>query len=160
QSLLAKPGGYERPHLSPDGQRLALEVIEESTHDIWIYGWQRDTMTRLTFDAGGAGGMNPVWSPDGRYIVFWGKRGIVWIRSDGAGKQQPLIQSKAPQVPWSFSLDGNRLAAQEVSSRGAYILGTLPLDSLGSGLKAGNPDGFLKPFFDERHPMFPPNGRW
>ena len=49
QPLLAKPGNYGRPSLSPDGQRLALEVTEGSGTDIWVYDWQRDTMTRLTF---------------------------------------------------------------------------------------------------------------
>ena len=49
QPLLAKPGTYGRPSMSPDGQRLALEVSEGSGTDIWVYDWQRDTMTRLTF---------------------------------------------------------------------------------------------------------------
>ena len=49
QPLLAKPGGYGRPSMSPDGQRLALEVADGSGTDIWLYDWQRDTMTRLTF---------------------------------------------------------------------------------------------------------------
>ena len=49
QPLLAKPGNYGRPSMSPDGQRLALEVTEGSGTDIWLYDWQRDTMTRLTF---------------------------------------------------------------------------------------------------------------
>jgi Tol biopolymer transport system component len=58
QPLLAKPGVYGRPTLSPDGQRLALNVIEGSRADIWVYDWQRDTMTRLTFN----GGLLPDWS--------------------------------------------------------------------------------------------------
>ena len=43
QPLLAKPGEYQRPSLSPDGSRLAIVDA-----DIWVYEWQRDTMTRLT----------------------------------------------------------------------------------------------------------------
>jgi Tol biopolymer transport system component len=62
QPLLTKADNYIYPRLSPDGTRLAL-----SAGDIWIYDWQRDTMTRLTF-IGGAGAA--VWSPDGRYIVL------------------------------------------------------------------------------------------
>ncbi len=79
--LLAKPGFYLRPRLSPDGGRLALNITEGANQDIWVYDWQRSGMTRLTFD--GASG-NQVWSPDGRYIIFGGKRGIFWTRSDGA----------------------------------------------------------------------------
>ena len=48
QPFLAKPGFYQRPRLSPDGQRLVLEVTGRSGSDIWVYEWQRDTMTRLT----------------------------------------------------------------------------------------------------------------
>src|SRR5216684_9041642 len=49
QPLLAKPDLYTRQRLSPDGQRLALNVTDEAGNiDIWVYEWQRDTMTRLT----------------------------------------------------------------------------------------------------------------
>jgi len=103
QPLLAKTDSYLYPRLSPDGQRLAL-----SAGDIWIYEWQRDTMTRLTF-TGGA--IDPVWSPDGRYIVFQAPNGgMFWTRSDGAGKPQSLTQNKNLQVPYSFTPDGKRLA--------------------------------------------------
>ena len=108
QPLLAKPGVYGRPSMSPDGQRLALEVTEGSGTDIWLYDWQRDTMTRLTF----TGNANaPLWSPDGRYIAFRVVgEGMYVIRSDGSGKPQPLTQSKNSQYPWSFTPDGKRLA--------------------------------------------------
>ena len=46
-----------------------------------------------------------MWSPDGRYIVFAG------TRSDGAGKPQPLTESKNRQIPFSFPPDGKRVAA-------------------------------------------------
>ena len=85
QPLLAKPGLYGRPSLSPDGQRLALEVQEASGSAIWIYDLRRDTMTRLTF-TGMA--LVPVWSPDGRYIVFSSGAAIWATRSDGAGDPQ------------------------------------------------------------------------
>jgi serine/threonine-protein kinase len=87
QPLLAKPGVYGRPNLSPDGQRVALDVTEGSGTDIWAYDWQRDTMTRLTF-TGKA--YNAAWSPDGRYIVFMARgEGMSVTRSDGSGKAQP-----------------------------------------------------------------------
>ena len=159
QPLLAKPGAYGRPHLSPDGQRLVLEVFDGAVSDAWIYEWRRDIMTRLTFEAG-AGVMNPIWSPDGRYILFLGKGGIFWTRSDGAGKPQQLTQSKKLQVPNSFTPDGKRLAWNESSTNGAYDLWTLPLEVDGGGLKGGNPEPFLQTSADERHPQFSPDGRW
>jgi Tol biopolymer transport system component/predicted Ser/Thr protein kinase len=161
QPLLPKPGAYLRPHLSPDGQRLALEIPDGSTRDIWIYEWQRDTMARLTFDAGG-GPMNTVWTPDGRFIVFAGRYGgIFWTRSDGAGNPQPLTQSKNPQFPFSFTLDGKRLSWMEQAGSGGFALWTMPVESDGTGLRSGKPELFLKDSsFDLRHPMFSPDGRW
>ncbi len=159
QPLLAKPGAYGRPHLSPDGQRLVLEVFDGAVSDAWIYEWRRDIMTRLTFEAG-AGVMNPIWSPDGRYILFLGKGGIFWTRSDGAGKPRQLTQSKKLQLPMSFTPDGKRLAWNESSTNGAYDLWTLPLELDGDGLKGGNPEPFLQTSADERHPQFSPDGRW
>jgi hypothetical protein len=60
-----------------------------------VYEWQRGTMTRLTFDGGH---FYPVWSPDGRYIAFEAAGGIFSTRTDGAGKPQPLIQSRNAQI--------------------------------------------------------------
>jgi Tol biopolymer transport system component len=120
QPLLAKPGNYGRPSVSPDGQRLALEVAGGSGTDIGVYDWRRDTMTRLTFSGTAE---DPVWSPDGRYIVFRAiGEGTLVTRSDGAGKPQPLIQSKNLQYPRSFTPDGKRLAFQE-SGWGDMIYG-------------------------------------
>jgi serine/threonine-protein kinase len=68
RALLHKPGDYGRPSLSPDGRRLAIEVRAESGHDIWVYDLGRDTRTRMTFD--GKLNQGPIWSPDGRYIVY------------------------------------------------------------------------------------------
>jgi Tol biopolymer transport system component/tRNA A-37 threonylcarbamoyl transferase component Bud32 len=153
QPLLAKPGTYGRPSLSPDGQRLALE----SNADIWVYDWQRDTMTRLTF-TGNA--LSPVWSPDGRYIAFrvLGE-GMDAIRSDGSGKPERLTQTKNSQYPWSFAPDGKRLAFID-SSSGVFQLWTMPLESDSTGLQPGKPEIFLQTPADERAPSFSPDGRW
>ena len=154
QPLLAKPGVYQRPRLSPDGQRLALD----DGSDIWVYEARRDTMTRLTF--GGGTNIVPVWSPDGRYIAFNRAGGIWWVRSDGAGKPQLLIQSKSQPVPFSFTPDGKRLAYNEPNPDTAYDLGTVTIESDGAGLRAGKPEIFLQTSADERNPAFSPDGRW
>jgi Tol biopolymer transport system component len=157
QPLLAKPGVYGRLGLSPDGQRLAMEVTEGSGPYIWVYDWRRDTMTRLTF----TGGTNaPLWSPDGRYIAFaTGREGMSVTRSDGSGKPQPLTQSKNVQLPWSFTPDGKRLAFME-QGIGTFHLWTVSLESDSAGLHAGKPEVFLQTQADERYPSFSPDGRW
>jgi Tol biopolymer transport system component len=153
QSLLAKADSYQHPSLSPDGSRLAI-----NTTDIWVYEWQRDTMTRLTF--GPATSTNPLWSPDGRYILFNAPGGMFWTRSDGSGKPQPLTQSKNFQFPWSFTPDGNRLAFIEFTPETRYDIWTVPLERDDAGLRAGKPEPFLQSPSDERHPSFSTDGRW
>ena len=158
QPLLAKPGAYGRPSMSPDGQRLALEVTDGSGTDIWVYDWQRDTMTRLTF-TGTANG--PLWSPDVRFIAFRTVgEGMSVTRSNGAGKPQPLTQSKNAQYPWSFTPDGKRLAFNEQDSKTSFDLWTVPLESDSAGLRAGKPEVFLQTPAEERYPSFSPDGRW
>ncbi len=157
QPLLAKPGGYVNPSLSPDGQRLAVDVAEGSGTNTWVYDWQRDTMTRLTF----TGSILPVWSPDGRYIAFDAPgEGMSVIRSDGAGKPQLLTPSKTVQLPWSFAPDGKRLAFFELSSGTGFDLWTVPLESDSAGLRAGKPEVFLQTPAGELAPSFSPDGRW
>jgi serine/threonine-protein kinase len=153
QPLLAKSDAYERPILSPDGNRLAIY-----TSDIWVYEWRRDTMTRLTF--GPTRSVYPLWSPDGRYIVFQAPGGMFWTRSDGSGKPQPLTQSKNRQLPYSFASDGKRLAYHELMPQTQDDIWTVPVESDSTGLRAGKPEPFLQTPFDERHGAFSPDGRW
>jgi serine/threonine-protein kinase len=122
-----------------------------------VYDWQHDTMTRLTF-AGTA--LDPVWSPDGRYIAFRTVgEGMSVTRSDGSGKPQPLTESKNTQYPWSFTSDAKRLAFIE-SSGGAYQIWTVPLETDSAGMRGGKPEIFLQTHGDERAPSFSPDGRW
>jgi tRNA A-37 threonylcarbamoyl transferase component Bud32 len=134
QPLLASPGLYLAPRLSPDGKRLALGVGPTGGGDIQVYDWQRDTMTRLTFTQRN---MYPVWTPDGKHLVFQsqssGANSIRWIRADGAGEAQLLLESKGEPRPYSFSPDGQRLAYTELGMDTGFDLWTLPLD-------LGNPE--------------------
>jgi Tol biopolymer transport system component/predicted Ser/Thr protein kinase len=157
QTLLAKPGSYSRPRLSADGKRLALNVSEGSNQDLWVYELQRDHQRQLTF---GLSTLLPIWSPDGRYIVFQGPGGMFWTRADGVGKPQALTQSKDLQFPYSFTHDGKRLAYADLNPATGYDIWTVPIDSGSAGLRAGDPQPFLQTPSDEQHPSFSPDGRW
>ena len=154
QPLLATPGVYERPHLSPDGERLLFG----DGSDLWVYEARRDAVTRLTFD--GTKNITPVWSPDGRFIVFSGDGGLWWVRSDAAGKPEPLIKSNNSLYPFSFAPDGKRLAYNEVNPTTTYDILTAAIESDGAGPRAGKPEIFLQTSADERNAVFSPDGRW
>lgn len=156
-SLGTEPALYMYPRLSPDGSRLALLVNQGATTDLWIYDWQRGSNTRLT---NGLVNAFPVWSPDGRVVVFQSPGGMFWTRADGAGKPQPLTQSKNMQAPNSFTPDGTRLVFAESTPGGGAEIRTVPVESGSGQLRAGEPQSFLKTSSVNAFAAFSPNGRW
>jgi Tol biopolymer transport system component len=132
-------------------------VQEGGSRDVWVYDTQRDTMTRLTF--GGGSFVSPIWTPDGRFVVFGSiGNGLFSVRADGAGQPQALIQGNKNQFPTSFMPDGTRLAFYEVE--GTPQLWTVPVGEGGAGLKAGTPERYLSTQFVDRNAVFSPDGRW
>jgi serine/threonine-protein kinase len=155
-SLGIEPGVYLFPRLSPDGSRLAYGVSQGANTDVWIYDLQRGSKTRLT---GGGNNTFPVWSPDGRYVVFQSAGGMFLVRADGASKPQPLAQSRTIQLPTSFSPDGSRLVYSELTPGGAEIR-TVPVASRSGQLSAGQPQLFVKASSANTFAAFSPDGRW
>jgi serine/threonine-protein kinase len=155
QPLMDKPGLFQNPHLSPDGQRLAVDGADLTNLGIWIYDLQRDTLTRLTNEAN----YRPLWTPDGKYVVYRTAQGMSWTRADGGGKPHPLTQSRDSQSPTSFSPDGKRLAFHQDGPQGLDIW-TVSIERDGEKLKAGTPELFLQTPFVERDASFSSDGRW
>jgi len=153
--LPAQPGSYFTPRFSPDGTRVAVTGVGASDYNIQIYDLDRDTWVHIT--AGLEGFANPIWSPDGQYMVFASTRGgLFWTRWDRPGQVQPLTQSKSTQLPYSFSRDGKRLVGIE---RGAGMrIFTIPVEWEGGQLRTGKPE----PFGENQaiEPSFSPDGRW
>lgn len=148
---------FMTPRLSPDGHRVAVVIAaEDGGQDIWVYDAGRSTRTRLTFD--GAPGMfanDPVWTPDGRRITYGSTEQLFWVTADGSGKPERLATSPTAQSPHSWSLDGKVLAFYERKEQGALRdMWVLPLTG------ERKPVPFLVTPFNERSPMFSPDGRW
>jgi serine/threonine-protein kinase len=164
--LRAMPFNWIHPHFSPDGQKLAIDIISGSL-DVWIYEWARDTLTRLTFDPGLALAGNPVWTPDGKRIAFASERAkgreynLYWQRADGTGEVQRLTESSKSQYPSSFHPSGKYLAFEEATTPASSDLMILPIEGdETSGWKPGKPSVFLSTPANETEPMFSPDGRW
>ncbi|MGP8243709.1 MAG: protein kinase domain-containing protein [Bryobacteraceae bacterium] len=158
EPLPAKPGVYHSLSLAPDGKRIALTVTEGGSTGVGVYDPQRDVMTRLTF--GGGTYDEPIWSPDGQYVVFASiGNGIFQARADGASQPHALIESKTTQVPSAFTPDGKELAYNDLGAGNSQIW-TVPLEDQGGQLKAGKPEPFLKSGFADYGQEFSPDGRW
>jgi serine/threonine-protein kinase len=156
ESLGIEPTYYVYPHFSPDGGRLAYAVSQGSSSDIWIYDWRRGSKTLLTT------GWNsyPVWSPDGRFVVFQALGGIFWTRADGAGKPQILTRTKSIMLPTSFTPDGKRLVYSEFTPGAGGEILTVPVETGSGQMRAGEPQLFLKTATATAFAAFSPDGRW
>jgi Tol biopolymer transport system component/predicted Ser/Thr protein kinase len=155
QPLMDKPGLFVNPHLSPDAQRLAV-VNNDEMSGVWIYDIRRDTMAPLTGERNAG---HPVWTPDGKYIVYTGVSGISCARADGGGKAQSLTESKEFQYPTAFSPDGKRLVFHQMGPLG-YDIWILPVEHDENGLKPGKAGLFLHTTNGGRDAHFSPDGRW
>jgi serine/threonine-protein kinase len=152
--LLAEPGSYANPRLSPDGTRLSLSVLRDNNWDIWIYDLARDVSTRLTFSENYDG--DQVWSPDGTELLFASTRTGTTItyrkRADGSGDAEPLAAEQTDQTyASSWSPDGRHVIGQRLGQ--ALDLWVLDLEN-------GELEDYLVTPFSEQTAEFSPDGRW
>ena len=70
------PMHYRDLKISPDGTKVALTDYAAGNQDIWIWDIPHKTPTKLTFDK--ADDTSPLWTPDGKRIVFRSDRGGAW----------------------------------------------------------------------------------
>jgi len=152
--LPLEPGFYNELKLSPDGRRLAVQVL----NDIWVYDLQNRTMIRATFR-----GVNqaPVWTPDGRHVAFSSSRDVTrptlyWIDPEAGGEPEMLSRDGEVQFPSSWSPDGRTLAYAEIKLVGSETGYDIWL------LTGGGPwtrQRLLATPFQDDQPVFSPDGR-
>ncbi len=118
-SLGAPLMGYVYPRISPDGHRVAVDVPGAAARDIWMWDLARRTLERFT--KGPAGNPLVAWSRDGRYLAFGnevsGVSNVYRQASDGSGKPEHLLESKAVQMPISYTPDGRLLVSVVVPNQ-------------------------------------------
>lgn len=163
--LRATKAEWANARFSPDGQKLALEISDGKQREIWVYEWARDTLTQLTFDPGED--RVPVWTPDGRRIVFASDRaksGILnWygVNADGTGEVARLTDSPDPVGQGSWHPSGKFFAFHANRGATGNDLMVLPLEGdAARGWTPGTPTVFLSTPANEMTPMFSPDGRW
>jgi serine/threonine-protein kinase len=155
EPVAAPPRAYEHPRLSPDGTRVALASSDQED-DLWIWDLRRTTLTRLTLDPGTD--YYPVWTPDGRRIIFSSNRGgqlnLWWQAADGSGAAERLTTSSNPQYPTGLTPNGTDVVFFETTPTMGRDMLQLALD----GPRHVMP--LLQTKLDERNGIVSPDGRW
>ncbi len=151
----APPRPYLLPALSPDGTRVAVFANDQDL-DLWLWDLGRTTLTRLTFAPGFD--VVPVWTPDGRQVIFSseraGVRNLFWQAADGAGAVERLTESPNTQYPTAVSPDGRRLIFAEEAPKTDNDVMAFELD----GTRRVTP--LVQSPFNERNGIISPDGRW
>ena len=160
---LGEPGEYSMFRLSPDSRRVAISRDAPGGADLWLLEVQRGVSNRFTFHPGA--NAYPVWSPDGRTIVFAsggsaGSQNLFRKESSGAGNEQRLTQTSNIQDPTDWSGDGRWVLYIEVAPDTGSDLWVQSMTP--DGKPAGQARPYLRTPFNETRGRFSPepSPRW
>jgi serine/threonine protein kinase len=138
--------------LSPDERTVVSEQFAtgSTTSDIWTIDLSRGVSSRLTFDE--AFDIYPIWSRDGRQILFSSNRTNAWsmfVRGLDEREETPISGAPGGSVSQGdFSPDGRYIVFGTTTGSGSSAL-TLDRQSPGPGLGAR-----------VTRPKFSPDGHW
>jgi len=122
---LDPPGRTTQPALSPDASRVAVSVSAGRAAGIFLIDAAGSTPTRLSFE--GIGASFPLWSKDGREVIFGSARmglyGIDRRSSDGTGQIEPITPENVFEQPLSLSADGRLLGFVRLGPEGGWDVG-------------------------------------
>ncbi len=162
EPIAAPPRAYVGPRISPDGTSIAVEIRDQE-NDIWRWDLTRHALTRLTFDP--AIDRDPVWTPDGRQIIFASSRTgafDLYARAvDGTGSDVRLTAGKNSQYAAQVTPDGLFIIGSEVRPHTAFDIVRFALNaSLGAGGAVTGSDLLIETPVDDRNAELSPNGRY
>ena len=144
---------------SPDGRILSTSIYDNSGgEDIWLLDLARGVRTRFTF--GPALSDDPVWSPDGKMIVFDSNRtgtyAIYEKPSNGTQKEELVFADPAIKFTTSWSSDGKYVLMDHIApdAKGKTSIWVIPM----SGDHKAYP--LITNDFNNTYSQFSPDGHW
>ena len=125
-SAQAGSRAYSDIRFSLDGRRVAVHD-HGAGNDIWIYSPERGTATRMSYSP--LADEVPVWSPDGRFVVYTTDNGMGRILkrapSDGSGSEEALWETDRHTHVADWTPDGKALVLNlRAPLLGSPIVGT------------------------------------
>ncbi len=162
QGVVGEPGEYGTFRLSLDGRRIATALDRPGSTDIWMLEVDRPVAGLLNSHLGSS--IYPVWSPDGRTVVFSSAapRNLYRKESSGAGNEEPLYQSPKNQYALDWSRDGRSIIYSETTPTTQGDLWILPTTPDGKPAPGAAPKPYLRTPANERMGRFSPEAppRW
>jgi serine/threonine protein kinase/Tol biopolymer transport system component len=146
------------PALSPDGRQVAVFRHVNGNMDLWSFDTRTRAWDRVTFDPGDD--IDPLWSADGKQIVFGSARGTPNVNlyrkllGEAPGSEQLLLETSEGKFPTDLSRDGRFVLYDRPNPRGDSDMWALPLDS------ERKPLPVVQTEFTEGLGQFSPDGRW
>ena len=159
--ILGDPAQYEMFRLSPDGRRVAVSLLRQNGADLWLTDVERGVASRFSSRPG----VNyfPVWSSDGRNIVFGSGMSVVsdLFRKEvnGAGMEELLRSNERVANAMDWSRDGRWVLYFEIAAGTQRDMWMMQVTSDGKPLQ---PKPYLKTPASEWQGRFSPepNPRW
>lgn len=149
QPITENPRPYQNPRVAPDGRAVVMEM----TGGLWIHDTLRSTLTRLTSEQVGLS-LFPVWTPDGKRVIFKARTTLQWVTTDGSDQAQTIPETLGVDFPSSVSPEGETLAFLRFTPE---TFGDIYVLSLRGEAK---PRPVVKTAAFEGGLQFSPDGRW
>jgi hypothetical protein len=154
---LGEAGEYTSPAVSPDGSRLAVARGRAGARDIHIVDVARGASSQFTFSADDEDA--PVWSPDGKNLVFASRRNgqpRTFVRpADGSREERMLVDDAEPS---SWSTDGRFLLITRSADKTGTDVWVVPDPAGAAG--PGKPVPVIVENAVQGLARFSPEGRW
>jgi serine/threonine protein kinase len=93
ESFSSELRGYSTVRVSPDGQRIAAQILDGNRPEMWVSDASRAAWSKLPQqDVSSQGSAYQEWTPDGRRVVFQNAVGqLVWTAADGTGRIEQFL---------------------------------------------------------------------
>ena len=113
---------FHNPRFSPDGTRIAMDLMENGNRDMWSFDLRQHTLSRLSFEQDGHDG---VWTADGRWVVYQHNAGLWRRRSDGSGSPDSVYTGPEAVQALEYERDGSVLGVS-LGKNGAFNVSRAP----------------------------------